>query len=100
MAGPDKKVVIGSHKSDQELVERLYSDLVKRGLPVWMVSRDPKPGTSRRQAVFEAIAAASCFLPCLSPDSLEDEFCRTQIFLARAHSKKTLPVLASSQFAD
>ena len=95
---PGKQVIIGYHKNDRRLVEKLDEDLGKRGLRVWIDTRNLKPGTSRRQGMFDGIAASDTFIACLSPDFLEDEFCRTQVFLARAHGKKLLPVLATGEF--
>jgi hypothetical protein len=90
-----RQVLIGYHEADSELVYRLDEDLIKRGIKVWLDIRDIKSGQSRRKATYEGIVNSDCFLACLSPQFLEDDFCRTQLFLARAYNKQILPVLIS-----
>ena len=91
-----KQVLISYHKSDDELVQRLDDDLLKRGLKVWRDTRNFKAGQSRRQVTYDGIVTSDCFIACLSPEFLSDEFCRTQLFLARAYNKQILPILVSS----
>jgi hypothetical protein len=90
-----RQVLIGYHKSDSESVRRLYDDLIKRGITVWIDTRNIKGGQNKRQAIYNGIVSSDCFIACLSPQFLQDEFCRTQIFLARAFDKQILPVLVS-----
>lgn len=87
------QVFIGYHEANSELVYRLDEDLTKRGIKVWLDTRDIKSGQSRRQTTYEGIVGSDCFIACLSPQFLEDDFCRTQLFLARAYNKRILPVL-------
>ena len=90
-----KQVLIGYHEANSELVSRLDKDLIKRGIKVWLDTREIRTGQSRRQATYEGIVNSDCFIACLSPQFLEDEFCRTQLFLAHVHNKQILPVLIS-----
>jgi hypothetical protein len=81
-ANMNRQVLISYHKSDDDLVKRFDRDLTTRGLNVWIDSRNVHQGQPRRQTVYEAIMSADCVIACLSPRFLEDEFCRTQLFLA------------------
>lgn len=90
-----RQILIGYHKRDSELVQRLDEDLIKRGIKIWLDTRNVKGGQSKRQAIYEGIVSSDCFIACLSPQFLQDEFCRTQLFLARAYNKQILPVLIS-----
>jgi hypothetical protein len=94
----DKRVVIGYHKKNRDLVYRLDQDLVKRGLQVWIDLRDIEPGASRRKSIFDAIAKCDFFLAGLSPEFLADDFCRAQLFLARAYNRRILPILVSEEW--
>lgn len=93
MEARPKQILIGYHEADSELVYRLDEDLIKRGIKVWLDVRDIKSGQSRRHATYEGIVNSDGFLACLSPQFLEDDFCRTQLFLARAYNKQIFPVL-------
>jgi hypothetical protein len=93
MATIRKQVLLSYHEANSELVYRLDEDLIKRGINVWLDMRDIESGQSRRQAIYEGIVNSDCFIACLSPQFLRDEFCRTQLFLARAYNKRILPVL-------
>lgn len=90
-----RQVLISYDKSDSGLVQRLDGDLIKRGINVWIDTRNVQPKQSKRQTIYEGIVSSDCFIPCLSPRFLEEEFCRTQLFLARAYNKQILPVLIS-----
>jgi len=88
-----RQVFIGYHEDNRELVYRLDEDLSKRGIKVWLDTRDIKSGQSRRQATYDGIVNSDCFMACLSPQFLEDSFCRTQLFIARVYNKRIFPVL-------
>ena len=88
-----RQVLISYHESDRDLVHRLYEDLIKRGIKVWLDSHDIQIGQSIRQAIYQGIVNSNFFIACLSPKYLENEFCRTQLFLARAFNKQILPVI-------
>ena len=81
-------VFISYHEANSELVHRLDEDLIKRGIKVWLDTRDIESGQSRRQAIYEGIVSSDCFIACLSPQFLENEFCRTQLFLARVYKNR------------
>jgi hypothetical protein len=100
MSSMFQKVVLAYHKSNQALVDRLDQDLIKRGIEAWSDTRDVSPGRSKWEAIYEAIVASKFFLACLSPQFLEDEFCRTQLFLARAYNKQVLPILVSDSWPE
>ena len=90
-----RQLLISYHESDRKLVHRLDGDLLKRGIKVWIDSRNIEAGQSRRHTIYNCIVSSDCFVACLSPQFLDDEFCRTQLFLARAYNKQILPVLIS-----
>jgi hypothetical protein len=60
---------------------------------VWIDKRNVKPSQSKRQTIYEGIISSDSFIACLSPQFLQDEFCRAQLFLARAYGKQVLPIL-------
>src|SRR5262245_60929497 len=82
-------------KGDRAFVERLDDDLRKRGITARIDTRDVQPASPRRQTICNLIASSKYFIACLSPKYLDDEFSRTQLFLARAYTKRILPILAA-----
>lgn len=91
---PSKQVFISYHSTDLAFVRRLDSDLLKRGIQASIDTRFA-PGQSRHWTIKEQILASDCVITCLSPQYLEDEFSRTQLFMARAYEKRVLPILVA-----
>lgn len=89
-----KQVFMSYHSTDLAFVRRLDSDLSKRGIQASIDTRFA-PGQSRRWTIKEQILASDCFIACLSPQYLGDEFSRTQLFMARAYGKRVLPILVA-----
>lgn len=89
-----KQVFISYHSSDLAFVRRLDNDLLKRGIRASIDTRFA-PGKSRHWTIKEQILVSDCFIACLSPQYLGDEFSRTQLFMARAYGKRILPILVA-----
>jgi TIR domain len=90
-----KQVFISYHWTDRAFVTRLDNDLLKRGIRALIDTRIP-PGKSTHWTMKEQILTSDCFIACISPQYLGDEFSRTQLFMARAYGKRVLPILVAS----
>lgn len=89
-----KQVFISYHSSDSAFVCRLDGDFLKRGIRASIDTRIP-PGKSRHWTIKEQILASDCLIACISPQYLEDEFSRTQLFMGRAYGKRVVPILVA-----
>ncbi len=68
---------------DQEFADRLYTDLVSRGVDCWYAPRDAKPGLKLHEQIDEAVHAYEKLLLLLSPLSMRSEWVKTEISKAR-----------------
>ncbi|NGZ09592.1 MAG: TIR domain-containing protein [Nitrospira sp. LK70] len=73
-----KPVFISYHSTDLAFVTRLDSDLLKRGIRASIDTRFA-PGKYTHRTIKEQICASDCFIACLSPQYLGDEFSRTRL---------------------
>jgi TIR domain len=94
------RVFISYHRADGELVRRLDGDLQKRGIEASLDTRSVPHGMSRQATILKLIVDSQYFIACLSPHYLEDDFSRTQLFVARAYGKRILPIIAGAFEAD
>lgn len=94
---PEPKVFISYAREDQEVAERIYRDLSKSGVQVWIDSHSLLPGQNWKLEIEKAIQESNYFLALLSSNSLSkrgyvqkelrkalnvlDEFPDTEIFL-------------------
>ena len=89
----NKQVFISYHRDDEKAVKRLHDDLQKRGIKTWLEAKDINPGRRKKESIHQGIINSDTFIACLSPSFTQDEFCRTQTFLARAYNKQFLPII-------
>ena len=94
------QVFISYHKDDSEAVYKLHEDLQKRGIRTWIDIKCIRPGQRQSKTIYTGIISSDIFIACLSPKFTDNEFCRTQLFLARAYNKKILPIIINSFSID
>ena len=92
------QVFISYSRRDKVLAERLARDLDDAGLSIWIDFRQIKGGEQWREAIFKGIAQSDIFLVCLSPGSVESEWVRREIFMARTHHKFVIPLMMQDCF--
>jgi hypothetical protein len=68
-----KQIFLSYVREDGEAAERLYNDLKKAGLKVWMDRKDLIPGQRWRPAIKKAIKESSHFLALLSSSSVSKQ---------------------------
>jgi uncharacterized protein YjbI with pentapeptide repeats len=68
---------------DQEFAERLYADLRDKGIRCWKDNHNLHGGKKTHQQIDEAIRVYDRLLLILSPASMESEWVRTEIAIAR-----------------
>lgn len=90
---PLERVFISYHHADRKLASRLDDDLQKRGIDASLDLRSVPQGMSRHATIQNLIVDSQYVIACLSPDYLDDDFSRTQLFVARAYGKRILPII-------
>lgn len=83
---------ISYSRRDQEFVDRLHDELVKRGKRVWIDRKDIQPSERWKEAIFSGIVAADSFVFVISPDSAASTNCKSEIGYAIENHKRLIPV--------
>jgi hypothetical protein len=73
---------------DQAFADRLYADLQAKGVRCWFAPHDLLGGKKTHRQIDEAIRAYDKLLLILSPPSMESEWVRTEIAIARKREKE------------
>jgi len=73
---------------DQEFADRLYADLQTQGVRCWFAPHKLRGGEKLNEQIDEAIRFYDKLLLILSPDSMESEWVKAEIFKAREREIK------------
>jgi hypothetical protein len=73
---------------DQAFADRLYADLQAKGVRCWFAPHDLLAGKKTHRQIDEAIRMYDKLLLILSPASMESEWVRTEIAIARKREKE------------
>jgi WD40 repeat protein len=90
-----QQVFISYAHDDKTFAERLARDLGDAGLDVWIDFRRIQGGELWRDEIFKGIAASDVVVICLSPASVESEWVRREILMARSQHKRVVPVMTT-----
>ncbi len=83
---------------NEDLMWKVYNDLRKEGLTVWIDQTNLEPGTlSWDRAIEEAIMNAGCFVVLLSPSARRSEWVREELHYAKTLGKRIFPLLANGE---
>jgi hypothetical protein len=70
-----KQIFLSYARKDIDWAERLYNDLTRRGLKVWMDKKNLIPGQEWHPAIQKAIKESAYFLALLSSSSISIDLC-------------------------
>ncbi len=85
-------IFVSYSRSDKLLVDRLVDDLRKAGHDIWVDKQSIEPGEKWWEAIFRGIDKAGAVIVCLSPEALESEWIRRELYVARGLGKFIIPV--------
>lgn len=85
-------IFVSYSRSDKLLVDRLVDDLRKAGHDIWVDKQNIEPGEKWWEAIFRGIDKAGAVIVCLSPDALDSEWIRRELYVARGLGKFIIPV--------
>src|SRR5215217_1137349 len=88
-----KRVFVSYSHRNKTFAERLARDLSDAGLDVWIDFREIQAGEQWRDEIFHGLEQAEIITACLSPDSVNSEWCRREISTARSKNKLVIPVM-------
>jgi hypothetical protein len=74
---------ISYSSSDQEFAERVHADLQNKGVRCWFAPHKMQGGRKVHEQIDEAIRVYDKLLLILSPESMESEWVKAEIFKAR-----------------
>jgi len=81
-----------SHR-DREMVDRISSELRKRGLTIWRDVDNLRPGEEWASATEEALRTASGIIVFLSPNSLQSDSVQVEIAFAQTQKIAVFPIV-------
>ena len=85
-------VFISYSRRNRPFAERLYFDLNRAGLDVWLDLSDIPPGADFEQRILPAIAERSHLVLLASPDAADSEWVRREVSEARSQHKTVIPL--------
>jgi hypothetical protein len=78
---------------DTEFVDKLCSDLERRGKSAWVDRSNIEPAAQWRARIARGIEAAKSFIFVLSPESAGSDECARELTAAIEHNKRIIPLL-------
>src|SRR5438046_3911984 len=93
-----KRVFVSYSHRNKTFAERLARDLSDAGLDVWIDFREIQGGEQWRDEIFKGLDQAEIVTACLSPESVQSEWCRREIWTAHSNNKLVIPVVVNPCF--
>ncbi len=96
--GERGNIMISYRTAHRAAADELYAELESAGLSPWMDYRGIEPGVQWRDELLRQVRSCSAFIALLTPDYVESEHCRMEIFIARSRGCVVLPVVLEDCF--
>src|SRR6266581_485311 len=95
-------IFISYSRADHDLVMRLQSDLLGRGIKIWIDKEDLQPGTPDwEEALRTAIRAAHAVLLIASPNARSSRYVKDELRLAEMYQRPVYPLwVAGTQWME
>ena len=91
-------IMISYKTANRAIANDLYAELESAGLTPWMDYRGIEPGAKWRDELLKELRCCSAFIALLTPDYVQSEHCRMEIFIARSRGCVVLPVMLEDCF--
>lgn len=91
-------IMISYKTANRDTADELYAELESAGLSPWMDHRGIQPGAKWRDELLKQLRSCSAFVALLTPDYVQSEHCRMEIFIARSRGCVVLPVVLEDCF--
>jgi|GEM_PF-1733781 len=93
-------VMISYRSLDKSFVTELKTELQREGIAPWVDEEQIKPGMKWRNEILNAPRLCDACLLVLSPEYLESEHCRMEVFIARSFGRPIIPVMLRDCFSS
>lgn len=91
-------IMISYRAPDRAVADEIYRELDSVGLSPWMDYRGIQPGSKWRDELLKQVRRCDAFVALLTPDYVQSEHCRMELFVARSRGCPILPVMLQDAF--
>jgi TIR domain-containing protein len=91
-------IMISYRAANRAAADELYAELKFAGLAPWMDYRHIEPGKKWRAKLLKELRSCDAFVALLTPEYVQSEHCRMEIFIARSRGCAILPVVLEDCF--
>jgi hypothetical protein len=88
-----KSIFVSHSSKDKSIIEGICDQLEKRGISLWISSKDVKPGLEWDKSIENALDKAEYVLLMVSKASIDSSYVRTEIEYALNEGKVVIPIL-------
>lgn len=90
--------MISYKTANRAIADEIYTALESAGLTPWMDYRGIEPGERWRDELLKQVRTCSAFVALLTPEYVQSEHCRMELFIARSRGCAILPVMLENCF--
>ena len=94
----NSNIMISYRTADRVVADELHDELKSAGLSPWMDHRGIRPGSKWRDELLKEVRRCDAFIALLTPDYIQSEHCRMEVFIARSRGCPILPVMLQDTF--
>jgi TIR domain len=91
-------IMISYKTANRSTADELYAALECAGLHPWMDYKGIVPGAQWRDELLKELRSCNAFVALLTPDYVQSEHCRMEVFIARSRGCVVLPVVLEDCF--
>jgi hypothetical protein len=91
-------IMISYRTPDRVIADELYFALESGGLAPWMDYKGIQPGSKWRDELLKEVKRCAAFVALLTPEYIQSEHCRMELFIARSRGCPILPVMLQDTF--
>jgi hypothetical protein len=91
-------IMISYKTANRATADEFYAKLESAGLSPWMDYKGVEPGTKWRDELLKELRSCNAFVALLTPEYVQSEHCRMEIFIARSRGCAVLPVVLEDCF--
>jgi hypothetical protein len=91
-------IMISYRTANRGTADELYAALERADLHPWMDYKGIEPGAQWRDELLKELRTCNAFVALLTPDYVQSEHCRMEMFIARSRGCVVLPIVLEDCF--
>jgi len=91
-------VMLSYRTPDRAVADELYAEFQAAGLAPWMDYKGIEPGSQWRDELIKQVRHCDAFIALLTPEYVESQHCRMELFVARSRGCPIFPVMLQDTF--